>query len=478
MDRVAPVCQIVEVILALSMHRAAQLVARGVSTTTRHALARALEHAELVKGRRSVDEMQVVWRQMMRIFARQGMVSEALALLDDMKACHVHPQIDMLDMALEAAVQSDYAARIQDVLSYYAPEPMHPLTILSGRHVANWTPTTYTHLLHHCARTSNFEYMILLVNTARKRAVVLGEDALLHIVRCAHQAGEPRIAYDMTRNLFNNASARIWMNVLRTCAVHMYAPGIQTAWEHSRPLETDEGLLIAILHAASRHGYTELVSSALACVPELTDVHLIPAWEAFCEARQFDRAMDVLGELHACGAETPPMARLMRKAAESIDALKCASAALLRAPRSVPSEAWSAVMYAAAELQHMPTARILGYAAPQPTSGIIQAWLQCCLDTKDRAEAERAWSFMHEQGITPTATCFERMVRMHLMQEQYEQAFALLEQTKQCALVPTRRMYAAMIWTCWQHNDERWRDLMQEMQEARYEPGERLRALS
>ena len=464
--------------MALSMHRAAQLVARGVSTTTRHALARALEHAELVKGRRSVDEMQVVWRQMMRIFARQGMVSEALALLDDMKACHVHPQIDMLDMALEAAVQSDYAARIQDVLSYYAPEPMHPLTILSGRHVANWTPTTYTHLLHHCARTSNFEYMILLVNTARKRAVVLGEDALLHIVRCAHQAGEPRIAYDMTRNLFNNASARIWMNVLRTCAVHMYAPGIQTAWEHSRPLETDEGLLIAILHAASRHGYTELVSSALSCISELTDVHLIPAWEAFCEAQQFDRAMDALGELHACGAETPPMARLVSKAAESIDALKCASAALLRAPRSVPSEAWSAVMYAAAELQHMPTARILGYAAPQPTSGIIQAWLQCCLDTKDRAEAERAWSFMHEQGITPTATCFERMARMHLMQEQYEQAFALLEQTKQCALVPTRRMYAAMIWTCWQHNDERWRDLMQEMQEARYEPGERLRALS
>ena len=460
------------------MHRAAQLVTRGVSTTTRHALARALEHAELVKDKRHGVEMLGVWRQMMRVFARQGMVSEALALLDDMKACHVHPHIDVLDMALEAAVQADHVARIQDVLSYYATEPIHRLTILSGRHVANWTPTTYTHLLHHCARTSNLEYMILLVNTARARAVVLGEDALLHIVRCAHQAGEPRIAYDMARNLFNNASARVWMNVLRTCAVHMYAPGIQTAWEHSRPLETDEGLLIAILHAASRHGYTELVSSALACISELTDVHLIPAWEAFCEAQQFDRAMDALGELHACGAEAPPMARLMSKAAESIDALKCASAALLRAPRSVPSEAWSAVMYAAAELQHMPTARILGYAAPQPTSGIIQAWLQCCLDTRDRAEAERAWSFMHEQNIIPTATCFERMARMHLMQEQYEEAFTLLEQTKQCALVPTRRMYAAMIWTCWQHNDERWRDLMQEMQEARYEPGERLRALN
>ena len=33
------------------MHRAAQLVTRGVSTTTRHALARALEHAELVKDK-------------------------------------------------------------------------------------------------------------------------------------------------------------------------------------------------------------------------------------------------------------------------------------------------------------------------------------------------------------------------------------------------------------------------------------------
>ena len=464
------------------MHRAARLVVRGVSTTTHHgpnhALVQALEHAERVKRSASGEEMQQAWRRMMRVFARQGMVSEALALLDDMKACDVRPHIDMLDLALQAAVQADHVARIQDVLSYYATDPLQSLTVLSGRHVANWTPATYTHLLHHCARTSNLEYMILLVNTARSRAVELGEDALLHIVRCAHQACEPRIAYDMARSLSDNASARVWMHVLRTCAVHMYAPGIQTAWEHSRPLETDEGLLIAILHAASRHGYTELVSRVLAFVSEPTDVHLIPAWEAFCEAQQFDKAMDMLGELHARGAETPPMARLMSKAAESIDALKRASTALLGAPRSVPIVAWTALMYAAAELQHVPTARILGYAAPQPTCDIIQAWLQCCLETKDMAEADRAWSFMHKQGIVPTAACFERMARMHLMQEQYEQAFTLLEETKQRALVPTRRMYAAMIWTCWQHNDERWHDLMHEMQEAQYEPGERLRALS
>lgn len=45
------------------MHRAAQLVTRGVSTTTRHALARALEHAELVKDKRHGVEMLGVWRQ-------------------------------------------------------------------------------------------------------------------------------------------------------------------------------------------------------------------------------------------------------------------------------------------------------------------------------------------------------------------------------------------------------------------------------
>lgn len=471
-----------EVYLTFNMHRATRLVARGVSTATHHgpshALAQALEHAEFVKYRASRAEMQSAWRKMMRVFARQGMASEALALLDDMKACHVRPHIDMLDMALQAAVNADHAARIQDVLSYYATDPVQSPTILSGRHVANWTPTTYTHLLHHCARTSNLEYMILLVNTARMRAVMLGEDGLLHIVRCAHQACEPRIAYDMTCSLSENASARVWMHVLRTCAVHMYAPGIQMAWEHSQPLELDEGLLIAILNAASRHGYTELVSRALAHVSEPSDVHLIPAWEAFCEAQQFDKAMHMLGELRARGAETPPMARLMRKAAESVDALERATSALLAAPRPMPTAAWVTVMYAAAELQHMSTARILAYAVPQPTNGIIQAWLECCLQTKDMVEAERAWSFMHEQGIVPTATCFERIARMHLMQEQYEQAFMLLEETKQRALVPTRRMYAAMIWTCWQHNDERWHDLIQEMQEAQYEPGERLRALS
>ena len=84
---------------------------------------------------------------------------------------------------------------------------------------------------------------------------------------------------------------------------------------------------------------------------------------------------------------------------------------------------------------------------------------------------------MQTRGIVPSAACFERMTRMHLVQPRYEEAFALLEEAKQRALVPTRRMYAAMIWTCWKRKDERWRALLHEMQEANYEPGHRLRAL-
>ena len=70
------------------------------------------------------------------------------------------------------------------------------------------------------------------------------------------------------------------------------------------------------------------------------------------------------------------------------------------------------------------------------------------------------------------------MARMYLAQPEYDEAFALLEAAKHDGHVPTRRMYAAMVWTCWQRDDVRWKTLLHEMQEAQYEPGERLRELA
>lgn len=469
---------------------------RSLSTASNGEVARAVTEATRVKQYSHPDiksfqrQRQQTWSDLMRVFAKDGMIAESMALLDDMQACRASPSVSMLDLALEAAVVADHIPRIRQILSRYTFYPptyrpndgVFPFAILCSSCVASWTPTTYTHLLHHCARTTNVEYMLLLVCTAKDYKVKLEEDAFTFIVQCAKDAQEPRIAFEIVQeaHALHGVSARVWMHTLRVCATQHYAPGLELAWKHSRPIVPDDGLLVAIITAASRAGLSPLVSHALAWISEPTEAHLIPAFEAFCNAEHFDKAMNVLGWMHASGIElhAPLVASLSAKASSSARALDVAIQAVFQQSTwPPPTCAWNALVYAASERRQLPTAESLVHATPEPTSDTFQAWLDGCLAANDMASARNAWAMMQTRGIIPSAACFERMTRMHLVQPRYEEAFALLEEAKQRALVPTRRMYAAMIWTCWKRKDERWRALLHEMQEANYEPGHRLRML-
>lgn len=436
------------------------------------------------------DQRRAVWLDLLAAFAKKGMVAESMATLDDIRACHVSIDVKMLDLTLEAAVKANNIARVNEVLQRYTYLPggsnTKPLTsgIIPHEFVRHWSPATVSHLLEHCARTQNLEFMLLLVMTAGAYGILLTDKSLTSIVQCCSDAREPRLAWDIIQQVdqIRKIPAIVWMRLLRACAQHDFAPALSQSWDRATlqsKLEPDHGLAAQVLLTASRAGNDKLVDQVFQSMKEPDEMLLVPAMDAYIEASRYDDVFDVLSRLHELQIpiQPPILAHLTSMVSSDDETLQTACDALMRKGASVSSEVWNALIYAAAHRKDVRISETLAQTMPYTTTDTYQAWLLCCVNAQDVTAGLKAWSALKNKNVSPSPICYERMIRLHLTQISYEEAFQLLEEAKHLQLVPTRRTYASMIWTCWKCSDERWNQLLKEMREAKYEPGERLREM-
>ncbi|WFD32072.1 hypothetical protein MSPP1_003114 [Malassezia sp. CBS 17886] len=459
-------------------------------------------------GDAGVPSLSAAYRPMMSVFGALAMDAEALALLDDADRVGHVPEAAVLDSALQAVVAAGHAAGVDAVLARYAalPAAAPPCDALTGSLARSWTRTTYEHMLHHCARTMNLEHAILLVQTAQRHSVRLSHSAQFYAVQCAISAQQPRLAQQLVQRFAASLPedarrAHLWMHVLRGAADADCASCIPEAWEHAVArggLVPDEGLALQILVVAGRAGHAQFADTLLHALPDmLRDVevhewHIAPVLDASCRAGRFREAIDLVVRMAQRGvAFSPPtFATLTAHAAVDDAALERAADALCAAcaePRAPPVSVLDAVLYAAADRGQLAVAeRTLALCTPpgapvgggvQPGTKTYDVLLLSCVSAGDLSAGERAMASLAARGLEPTRTTLERLVRLHLQQPNCDAAFAVLEDTKARGLVPTRRTYAALVWSCWQQQDPRYHAVLQEMQEAQYEPGERLRAL-
>lgn len=412
------------------------------------------------------------YRALMAGVARRGLASEALAVLADMEQAGVQADAHVLDAALAACAAAG-DVRLDELLERverahlaedagssagtstppHRPLPPPPADLLDAARVRAWRPSTYTHLLHYACRTRNVEYAALLVSAALAGHVPLDHDALQHALQTAVAAREARLGLELLDALEATGAhvpPALWMQALRAAAQDDYvgmgrsdsASGdvaLERAWRRSVTeggLLPDEGLLLHVLHAAGRAGCARFAQEVLEALPqllpgiELHEWHLSPVLDAQCRTGDFAGAIATLQRMQRDAAS-----------AEAMYAAVCAP----------------------------------GRGALVPSAETHEARLLACLEAGDWAAGERAWAEAAERGTPLSAVAYERMARLALRQETYEEAFRLLETAKQQGLVPTRRTYASLVWTCWQRGDERWHAVLGEMREAGYVPSDRFR---
>ncbi|PKI83519.1 hypothetical protein MVES1_002615 [Malassezia vespertilionis] len=430
---------------------------------------------------------------LLRVFASQGMLPESLAVLDDIAMCGEKVGLSAYNWALQAAAVAGNVPEMLAIVKKMAHEfstPTH--TILSPAAQASFTPTTYTRLLQYCAATKNSEYALLLVSTAFHAGMSLEHEAQKHVLQCMYETQQPALAYDLALRFEASPISppkSLWMEVLRIAAELDYAPALPDAWSRCMRADIipDEGLVLYILLTAARAGQGKFANSVLDAIPRLfpgtrvKEWHFVPVLDAFCRTHAFADAVSVLGRMQRQGVSvgTKAAAKLTTHSAADEQALLKAEQALL-AHDTIPVAALNAILYAAAELAALPVALRIWDALvcterATPDVDTHNALLLCCIPAHDVRTGEHVWTSLHTRQLEPSPSTYERMARLYLTQPDYERAFALLEEVKQRGHIPSRRTYASMVWTCIQREDDRWRGLLAEMQEAQYDPGDRLR---
>lgn len=413
---------------------------------------------------------------LLHCFAAEGAYAAAAATLCDMKNVGAYIDVHTLDMVLAAAVTTGDLMLVEEALCNYEQCKLSQ-SDTNDEPVAKWTPFTYEHLLRYCRISRNFEFSLIIVHAAQVHNVALNPNALLHFLECATAVGEPRLAFEFAQQ-GPNCDVVHWIVVLRGAAEYNYAPALTESWHNAirGGLVPDEGLCLHILATCARSGAYELAEEVIQSMVKnfghecLREWHLTPLFSSHCTGLHFSGAARVLEMMkHHNISPGRAIVQLASTAAHDRESLDAAITAVLSA--DVPIKALNELIYAAAELKALDAANRVFVAAlgTDIQRETCNAMLQACISAQCIESAIKTWSVLHDRNIAPDAQTFERMIRLYLNGCNYETAFELLETCKEHGLVPTRRTYAAMIWTCWRREDARWEALLQEMHEAGYE---------
>lgn len=461
------------------LHEAQRGHPQGLAETCRDVCKLVQQH-EAVPSVRALQ--QQTYELILRVLAERGLSDDAMRVLDDMDASAVPLTPVAHEWLIQAAVNDENIPNMTVLFRRAAETAPSKTDRPEVMALSPWTPNAYRMALAYCAKTGNMELALLLWFTAADYHIVLDDDALRWFVECASQACEPRLAYEVAQ-ASGTADTHVWITVLRVAAQCDYAPALDEAWAKSLVLLPDEGLFLQVMVVAARTGNDKLVDAMLQAFSilyphaQLETWHLALALEAYCRTGRLNDVLAIVDRLRPT-LDASTLAPLTTYAASSDTALHETVRTVLAQP-TVPLLVVHALLYAAAERASMPVALLLWEAGVQgrfvPDLDTHTAFLMCCIAAADRAAGERVWPSLARHNLAPTPALYERMVRLHLTQSEYEEAFALLERIKEHGCIPSRRTYAAMVWTCLHYKDPRWETLLQEMQEAAYEPGGRLR---
>lgn len=197
-----------------------------------------------------------IFHALLRCFSAHGMVHESIGVLLDMEQCGLSPDRESLDWALKAAVLAGDAAQIDSLLdkiteaarressaphedASVSQDALNPADeALNGdaspilASTFGWTPSTYTHMLHHAQLGHNVEYGLALLSAASQSDILLQPEAQNRALALLAHAREPRLLTEWAKRFDERTMKRLppsaWMKVLRASADGHYVSPTRT----------------------------------------------------------------------------------------------------------------------------------------------------------------------------------------------------------------------------------------------------------
>ncbi|KAJ9108834.1 hypothetical protein QFC21_000154 [Naganishia friedmannii] len=363
------------------------------------------------------------------------------------------------------------------------------------------TNITYDFLLRSAIDKRRFESVLVLLTEMRMRGLspLPGGNRMAQVVEMCCENGAARLALDLAERgevvEQGGVGLGTWVDILRVSAEGQFMQGIETAWERlsdNPQFVPDEGLCILILNTAARHGNPTLATSVLAKFSEIgieaREYHYAPVLEAFCSTGDLPEALQVLDAMRTHGGVSPTLATAQplidsiveRRDIRWVDAGFDALEALHVKGQRIDVAAFNAVLKAAEEYGDLKRAVVIyrqaGSFGVQPDIETFNTLLSACVKAGAKEQGELVLRDMETAlgAGSKDADTFQHLIDLYLSHHEFEPAFNYLEEMKEARHRPPLAVYENLVKACWEQSDERFRDVIDEMQLGGYKPSEKL----
>lgn len=249
----------------------------------------------------------------------------------------------------------------------------------------------------------------------------------------------------------------------------------------------DEGLCLAVLHTAARHGLPDLATDVLRILKVLgapwKEHHFAPLVEAFCRAGQIKEGITALGimrtnEIQPRMETAYPIVDLGKDNIEAVDATWAIIDELHKEGKSVDITAFQVLIQASVAVGDLQ--RAVGAYKSFPEYGVspdLQTFnllLKGCVSASHRKLGSLLLDDMQAAKIKPDHETYVQFISLCLTQDTYEDAFFYLEEMKTAGFTPPHSIYEDIIEKCLFAGDTRYTIAVQEMKEFGYQLSDQL----
>ena len=239
---------------------------------------------------------------------------------------------------------------------------------------------------------------------------------------------------------------------------------------------------MAVLNTAARHGVPDLATDVLR-VFKLSGIaweeyHLAALIEAFCRNNQLREALITLHIMRSNKITPLPSTSLpiidSIKDIESLDLAWAIIDEIFKTKSGLDIDAFKTIIRASVKLGDLQ--RAVGFYKSLssdygllPDVTIFNTLLDGCIDAQHRQLGDLLLDDMKKSTfIKPNEVTYEKIIKLCLTQDVYEDAFFYLEEMKAAGFVPSRTVYEALVLKCRSMSDTRMDIALEEMLECGY----------
>lgn len=260
--------------------------------------------------------------------------------------------------------------------------------------------------------------------------------------------------------------------------------GITQCWKiavNELDIAPNEGVCMSVLNAAARLGVPDLATDVFR-VLKLSGVawkeyHFAALIEAFCRDNKLKQALITLYIMRSNGI--PPLPGTLVIICDSIKDIESLDSAIAIIDDihitkvGLDIDALRTIIQASVLLRDLQRAVGVYKSYPdygwRPDLALFNILLDGCIDAKHRQLGDELLADMKKLKIKANEETYERIIKLCLTQEVYEDAFFYLEEMKAAGFVPPRTVYVALVEKCHAENDTRKDIALAEMRECGYE---------